>query len=198
MEKINLLTGNANITNYYYYENSFNEEEIEKILEILKTKTQQEGTVSNIIDYSYRKNKVTWLPLTDETNFIYTKIIDLLKDANKKMWNFNITNIVDDIQISEYNYNPIEGEISGHYDWHMDCGGGVSSTRKLSVSIQLSEDDSYEGCDLQFMIHRNIIKAPRKKSTCIIFPSYLTHQVTKITKGTRKSLIFWIHGPSFM
>jgi PKHD-type hydroxylase len=112
------------------------------------------------------------------------------------MWNFNITNLFDNLQFTEYTYNP-EDKQQSHYDWHMDVGESAS-TRKISMSIQLTDEAEYDGGDLEFMIHRSIIKAPREKGTVIFFPSYLTHRVTKVTRGTRRSLVFWFHGPPFV
>ena len=198
MINFDLLKKNENLTNYYYYSKYLTNEEIEKIIEISKKYHVTDGNVSGNVDYNYRKSKITWVPFNHETKFIYDKLIYLLKDANSKLWNFNITNLVDDVQISEYNDNlNTNGEEPGHYDWHMDFGTNVS-TRKISVSVQLTDETDYEGGDLEFMIHRTIIKAPREKGTVIFFPSYITHRVTNIVKGTRKSLVFWFHGPPFV
>lgn len=193
MQKNDLLKKNDNLINYYYYSKIFNDEEIEKIVEISKKYCENDGTISNVIDYSYRKSTITWIPLNNETNFIYEKIINLMKSANSEMWNFHITNTVEYLQLTKYH----DGEQPGHYDWHMDIGVNTS-TRKISLSIQLSDENEYEGGDLEFMIHRSIIKAPREKGTAIFFPSYLTHRVNKVTKGTRMSLVLWFHGHPFV
>ena len=34
-----------------------------------------------------------------------------------------------------------------------------------------------------------------RKGNLFIFPSYLMHRVTPVTKGTRKSLVIWAGGP---
>jgi PKHD-type hydroxylase len=96
------------------------------------------------------------------------------------------------LQLSEYN-----GDDEGHYDWHMDCGKEVN-TRKLSLSIQMSDPEEYEGGELNIHTHAGISTAPKLKGTVILFPSYLLHRVTKVTKGNRKSLVCWIHGPPFV
>jgi len=71
------------------------------------------------------------------------------------------------------------------------------SHRKLSVTVQLSDEDSYEGGDLQFMINNRIENAPRKKGTVIVFPSFILHRVTEVTKGKRNSIVGWLSGPPF-
>ena len=196
MENINLLKENKNISNYYYYPKIFSDEEIDNILEISKKYKSDDGLVNMNVDYNYRKSKIKWIPYNDETKFLYDKIIELMKEANSKMWNFNITNILNKIQLSEYNDGSID-EIPGHYDWHMDFGETVS-TRKLSMSIQLSDETEYEGGDLEFMIHRSILQAPKTKGTVIFFPSYITHRVSNITKGVRRSLVCWFNGPPYV
>jgi len=194
--EFNLLKQNNSLDTYYYYPKVYGDEEIEKILSISKNYKLEEGNVSGDIDRNYRKSKITWLPLNNETRFIYEKVVSLMENANKEMWNFNITNLVDSIQIAEYN-DEHEDNNYGHYDWHIDFGHS-SSTRKISLSIQLTDETSYEGGDLEFMINRSILKCPREKGTAILFPSYITHRVTDVTKGTRNSLVFWFHGPPFV
>lgn len=193
MDKLSFLQQNDNLKNYYFFKNTFDSDEINKILEISKKYDTIDANVSNKIDYSYRKTKIKWLPYNDETEFIYKKLFEMIKIANKEMWNFNITNFKESLQLGEYN-----DEEQGHYDWHMDFGVKNSSTRKLSVSVQLSDPEEYEGGELNFHIYRDIIKAPNSKGTVIIFPSYILHRVTPVTKGCRRSLVCWIHGPSFV
>lgn len=107
------------------------------------------------------------------------------------MWKFNVIGFGEDIQISEYNE-----EDNGHYDWHMDVGE-LSPYRKISISVQLSDPKPYEGGDLLIFNSKNYKKLPNSKGTAILFPSYLLHKVTKVTKGTRKSLVIWITGKPF-
>ena len=62
-------------------------------------------------------------------------------------------------------------------------------------SIQYTE--YYEGGDLEFWLGRTPDKAPREHLLAILFPSYLMHRVTPITKGVRKSLVLWVGGDTF-
>ena len=81
----------------------------------------------------------------------------------------------------------------------------VGMCRKLSVSVQLSHGTDYEGGDMEFtdlpsdQSHKelNIWTNPefRKKGTVIVFPSFIRHRVTPVTKGTRYSAVAWINGP---
>lgn len=68
--------------------------------------------------------------------------------------------------------------------------------RKLSVVVQLSEPDRYQGGDLQLerFVHPNPEEL-RSRGAMIVFPSILFHRVTPITKGERSSLVGWMEGP---
>ena len=82
------------------------------------------------------------------------------------------------------------------YDWHMDIEEMkyYQTERKISMSIQLSEDTDYEGCDLEFL-HVAPDPDQRERGTVIAFPSYFQHTVTPCTKGIRRCLVAWADGP---
>ena len=65
--------------------------------------------------------------------------------------------------------------------------------RKITMSIQLSDDEDYVGGDLLVLSQ----SYSRKKGSIIAFPSLLTHQVNPILKGDRWSLISWAWGPQW-
>ena len=72
--------------------------------------------------------------------------------------------------------------------------------RKISVSAILNED--YEGGELQFktltpMGKVQIATVKGNKGDVIVFPSYINHRVTPVTKGTRYSVVAWYGGPPF-
>jgi PKHD-type hydroxylase len=197
MDTYDLLEHNNNLTSYYYFSNIFTDEQIEKIKELFNKYNKIEGNVSGTVDLSYRVSNISWFPVNEETKFIYDTLCNLAKTANSRMWKFNVTNNKEQIQVAEYKADP-DGVHNGHYDWHMDFGNDTASTRKLSVSVQLSDPSEYEGGDLELMINRAHIKVPREKGTIIFFPSYITHRVTKVTSGKRNSLVTWFHGPTFV
>ena len=103
---------------------------------------------------------------------------------------FNIGYWIYNIQYTEYH-----GNTKSFYDTHMDSylGSGELSDRKLSMTIQLSDSEEYEGGEFQLI---NTSMAPheeydkrvltiselKQKGSVLMFPSYLYHQVTKVTK----------------
>ena len=93
----------------------------------------------------------------------------------------------------------------GRYEWHQDIGPDLGSIRKISITVQLSEPDDYEGGDLELWLGGNyeeckkegFIKSPRKAGCVFLFPSYMMHRVAPLTKGTRKSFVLWLGGAHY-
>jgi len=64
----------------------------------------------------------------------------------------------------------------------------------------LSEPNDYKGGNFEIW-NGDFSKQDKinikKKGTVIVFPSFLEHRVTPVTKGKRMSLIGWIQGAKF-
>ena len=187
------LFEDVNYDNYYWFENGFTADELSDIEELTKTIEFQTANVGqhNAVTSYHRKSKIKWCPQTDSFKWVYDKLQNMIFEANEMMWKMNITHMREEIQYTEYYDNN-----SGGYDWHMDCGKGIQNQRKISVTVQLSDPDEYEGGDLQFNIGKEIT-APRGKGNVVIFPSFFLHRVTPVTKGTRKSFVLWVGGEPY-
>jgi len=173
----------------------FTPEECLKIIEFSSGLTETTGATNpdtsqpgadDTEDSAIRKSVVKWLPINPDTRWIYNKLEGAIIRLNQA-YGFSL-NGFELLQVSRYS----DG---GHYTWHIDTGGEAESTRKLSLSVQLSDDSEYQGGDLEFMGVRS--STARDIGTLIAFPSFLTHRVTPVTEGTRYSIVGWIHGPPF-
>lgn len=80
----------------------------------------------------------------------------------------------------------------------------IGKVRKLSFILNLTDGNEYEGGDILFdlgnhntegQIYKNEIM--RKRGTVIVFPSFVYHCVTPVTKGKRMSLVNWCLGRPF-
>lgn len=74
--------------------------------------------------------------------------------------------------------------------------------RKLSVIIMLSHRSEYTGGNFSFGWGAGQRHDPSKdeitgKGTIAIFTSFTRHQVTPITSGMRRILLFWVLGPQW-
>ena len=154
----------------------------------------------------YRDSDVTWL----KDQYLYDMLSPLLETANEKSgWKFDY-DLAEDIQFTVY-------KPGGYYNWHSDggsCNFSVANenttttqnhwgkVRKISMTLNLSDPKDYEGGDLiiDFGPHSdkerfNHIKEFKEQGSIVFFPSFTRHQVTPVTKGTRISLAYFIHGP---
>lgn len=182
-----------NHLNYYYFTDAFTKEELTEIIRIGDLIPKTSGTTvgdneEHVSDY--RKSEICWIGDNEDTRWIFEKMANLCKIANKNMWNFDIWGYQDGFQYTVY-----YGD-GGHYDWHADLGPGISN-RKISCVLQLSDPEEYDGGDLQMNPGGNIITVPKGLGTLCFFPSFLLHRVTPLNSGVRKSLVNWFCGANF-
>ena len=90
------------------------------------------------------------------------------------------------------------------YRGYSDNPNMVNKIRKLSLTINLNMPGEYEGGNLKFDFGPHATGKRyhecteiRPQGSIIIFPSYIYHQVTPVTKGTRYSLVLWTLGQPF-
>lgn len=144
----------------------------------------QDGVTFNNATENTRKTKIGWTQQSHLINLVkeYTNI------ANRAVFGLDV-DFVPALQFGEYS----EGCL---YDWHHDIDWTADSMydRKLSFVLQLTDPSEYEGGVLEF----KSVQTPYQFSTqgsIIVFPSYLEHRVTEISKGIRHSLVCWAEGP---
>ncbi|MEN7551845.1 2OG-Fe(II) oxygenase [Rapidithrix thailandica] len=138
-----------------------------------------------------RDTDLYWIQSTEDSLWIFERVLNAIAHINRTHFNYILDGRISAFQLGRYSRN--QG-----YDWHLDLGPNQASRRKLSLSIELSPESDYEGGELQFF--RNGIQAIRSRQSLgnmTVFPSWMLHQVTKITRGERWSLVNWIEGPPF-
>lgn len=164
--------------------------EVDRIDALWKNEQQQRAKVSGS-DETYveelRKSAVIPVTSSKEHNWIFDRISALALQANFERYGFDVLGIYEPLQLAEYKKDDF-------FQWHMDFGPGENSRRKLSLTVQLSDPNTYEGGDLQFMINDKMVDAPRNKGAVVVFPSFVLHRVTPITSGCRRSIVGWISG----
>ena len=200
--------------NKVFFLKIFTKEECTKIINTaLDSWVEKESTLQQTISGNTEENFVEDLDYRNTTLFspskpdewLFSTIIGNIKKFNdsKEGHQFDIVGMIESPNMMKYtsaDLNP-HGK-PGKYDWHMDIGPGSSpSMRKLSYSILLNPGE-YEGGELAFSIGRELKPHPSQSTSdfvgvAIVFPSYLVHRIQEVTKGTRYSLVGWVHGNSF-
>lgn len=180
------------LEDWAYMDNVFSPEECDKIKRIALAKKKEDGTVgANKVDPKVRKNSVVWINERDkELNWMYERLAQTAMTLNEQFFKFDLFGFCEDMQFTEYK---TKGEF---YSEHMDkVYNGIS--RKLSFVVQLTDPEEYEGCELKLNTGGKPIVMKKNQGSVFAFPSYILHQVTPITKGTRHSLVCWVGGNNF-
>lgn len=140
---------------------------------------------------SIRRSQIWFFNPGPETDFIFAALRKAVKHVNQG-FQLEVTDFGTGCQIARYS-----AEVQGHYDWHIDLGTERFSRRKLSLSLQLSPSDAYEGGDLEFHLSGLDRMRMRQQGTLVAFPSFHEHRVTPVTRGERYSLVAWVDGPPY-
>jgi PKHD-type hydroxylase len=144
-------------------------------------------------DHNLRKAEVVWTDNVVGFEWVMERLIELVRKSNRDEFEFDLREFSESPQVAIYRSSDC-----GHFAWHSDIGGGAASRkRKLTLVVQLSDADTYEGGDLQMMPGAQVQTANRSRGAVIVFPSFTLHQVTPVKRGIRYSMTVWAHGPAF-
>ena len=184
------------IDKYFLPELRFTSKECDRIVSISKSHYPSTasvgGDISNSkLDKNTRSAKIYNIENNLENKWIFEKVANVVSIMNKIHFNYEILGITHSLQLIEYDSNY---PVPGHYNWHIDAGKGQPSTRKISFTAQLTDPAEYEGCELIINNLGHEIIGTKEKGSIHLFPSFLLHKVTPITKGIRYALVIWIHG----
>lgn len=176
----------------------FTSEECQKIIKLGLSLKLNEAVLGgndisqeeNIKNIKTRKSKLSWISWNEDTDWIFQKLYEYAAKVNNIHYQFDLSGFYEKIQFTEYE-SP-----DGHYTWHTDGGNKEFSNRKLSMVVQLSNPQDYEGGELQIFTDR-VSSIEKKQGAVAFFPSYTPHRVTPITKGKRYTLVVWVSGPPF-
>jgi PKHD-type hydroxylase len=139
------------------------------------------------------RNNVGVIWLKDEMKFswLYTIVAGLVNKANTERFN-KVLYHMEPLQYTLYNE-----ESESFYGQHVDqlVTFDNPTKRALSFSVQLSHPQEYEGGRLELYTGDNF-QTPMNRGDMVFFNSTVLHEVTKVTKGMRKSLVGWVHGPN--
>ena len=189
---------------YCYWDNAFTEDELNDIEKYCDSFNAESALLRNQdapLD-DVRKSKVYWFerenhPALDN---LFNKLNLVIEKINDDYYNYDLNGY------SSIQYTTYSGDELGQYDYHIDMfvGSNIDETqlkygdsRKLSLSLILSDSDSYEGGKFTMQLNKNEHEMIQKRGRILFFPSFILHKVHPVTKGVRKSIVVWVEGPKF-
>ena len=209
-----------NISNYYwYFSGVLTPRFCDEVIKYANAQKEQMAVTGGYGDRKLNKQEVldlkrkrnsdlVWLNDT----WIYKELHPYVHEANRNAgWNYEVS-MYESLQFTCY-------EQDGHYGWHIDGGSDhlsvyteeqvkepgnprIGKIRKLSMTLNLTDKTNYEGGNLEFDLGRHgnpqyVSPDVRTQGTIVVFPSFISHQITPVTSGTRYSLVLWALGEPF-
>jgi PKHD-type hydroxylase len=176
------------IQTWAYMDNVFTKEECQTIIAI-GNENLQKGTVVGD-NKTVRDSEVSWLYAEDNMEWAFRRLTDAVMNLNEQFFKFDLAGFGEGFQFTKYTAP------TGHYGKHIDKVLG-RRIRKLSLTVQLSEPSDYDGGELLIQTADDPETMPKEQGKLIMFPSYVLHEVTPVTEGTRYSLVAWVTGKPF-
>jgi PKHD-type hydroxylase len=177
----------------------FSNEEVDRIVAQFANEPLRRGDLDEgRVDESLRIANLNFYYPTEETFWIFEKLNYIIQLNNEQFWNFDLNGY------ASFQYTEYEAAEGGKYDFHADMdysqrdGAADPQTRKLSLSLILNEPGvDFEGGEFQILLGREPITCDQAKGSVLLFPSWVLHRVTPVTRGVRKSIVVWVTGPKF-
>lgn len=191
---------------YVFWDSLFTEEELDRVKEYCRTLEMIEGTTVGKdgkmdTDNPARNSNIAWARPDDDNRWIFERLAWVIERINERFYEFDLNGF------ESFQYTVYDGKNNQKYDYHMDTILGVDKpldmpeTRKLSLSLILSDPSEYEGGEFYIQSgspdQDKLLKMEQVKGRVLAFPSFMIHGVSPVTKGTRESVVVWAEGPKF-
>jgi PKHD-type hydroxylase len=181
------LVPNAHLQEPQLLEGVFDDAECDRIVALGQSRPRWNGRCTSD-DPDYRVCLTSWLEWHEANAWVFERMSRVVHEANAQL-GFELDGFGEPLHYVEYG-------AGGGFEWHSDLTSGRASNRKLSCSLQLSPPGDYEGGELELCPH-GVLKGFRSRGSVLVFPAYIPHRVLRISRGMRRALIAWIHGPAF-
>ena len=161
---------------YYYILDYLKPNEIKKINFSFKNKSKDFKHQASTV----KTSKALHMPYEElrKTKDVNYNILDI----NRVAYGFDLYENLNDWVVQ----NTYTSSNQGEYKWHMDAEDyDKKYTVKLTTLINLSEKKYSGGKLFIFDKHPTEVKELNKPGSLVVFPSFILHQVTPVTKGTR-------------
>lgn len=186
------------INPYYYWQPQFTKKEIKELNKFIENNYCEE-------ENSKVTAQIDGVKLKHDNN---TKLIRwyLVKPYLQKVYGYADYVLTHDYGFLTYPYpddkfinlTTYTSKQKDYYKWHLDqeskaTGFDIKGTLLINVS-----EEKYEGGDLKIFYQGEIIIDKFKEpGSMVLFHGFVNHEVTPVTKGTRKTIAVFFGGPKW-
>jgi PKHD-type hydroxylase len=136
------------------------------------------------VDPSQRDVPTSLHPRGPANGWLFDRLDALFSDA-ALVFELPVGPIAEPIQILRY-------DRGNHFQtWHSDAGRDALERRRISMSVELSQREDYDGGELEIVPERVGALRRLPRGSAQLFPSRALHRVTPVTRGRRWSLVAW-------
>jgi PKHD-type hydroxylase len=177
-----LIPDNWKTVNDLYIKDFLSDAECDDILEWAKKKTLAPCPGGEYVPIKVGINN--W---SDDKYFdwLYVKILELIKECNDQYFNYDILGFMEDIRVHKF---------TSYDNWYKDLGQDYTSLRKLSLHILLNND--MIGGEMKYFSSGEK-EFEHKKGAAILHPSWLEHKISPVVSGEVYYLHAYVSGPAF-
>lgn len=167
-------------------------EECEKISAYASTFTDRKAEITGgpnnqvTVNPKIRKCELVWFNKTESLQWLFDKIEAAFRETNNTLYQFDLDHL-ENIQFTRY-------KPRNFFHEHFDNSTDSVDTRKLTISIQLTDPKHYLGGNLKVRGSNGWINAPKNQGDALIFPPYLLHKAETVWFGRRECLVAWMNG----
>jgi hypothetical protein len=79
----------VDLQNYYYFDNGFSSEELDRIYKDVDDIDFVEATTIGGDNKEARSSSIKWIPQNMKWNWLYSKLMDMAVEANSALWEFD-------------------------------------------------------------------------------------------------------------
>ena len=166
----------------------FREAEMDQLIAEHEPLLTEGKLATGFADTTVRRSRILLIEKNAQYEWLYRRFWDAAVELNRQFFCVDISHIEGNIQLARY-----DSTDSGFYDWHTDFAD-LAPQRKISITVQLSRPEDYDGGDLEIFFRNPPVSMDRTRGSLIAFPSFAVHRVTPVSRGTRWSLVAWISG----
>ena len=138
--------------------------------------------------YGFHGCEATTRECTQPLHRCLSPITEFLLQSNSAFWRFELDEKNPAAWFQTY-------EAGEGYQVHRD--GELGQQRKLTTVALLSSENQYEGGYLRLIPYPEYHTLPRTRGTMVTFPSWMLHDVTRVSNGVRQTINLGMFGPAF-
>ena len=170
----NALAPNPHLQDVQLLEGVFSDAECDRIVALGQSRPRWDGRCTSD-DPTYRVCLTSWLEQQGDNAWVFERMPQAVHEANRRASAFDLAGFGEPLHYVEYG-------AGGGFEWHSDLTSGRASNRKLSVSVQLSSPEDYEGGELELCPH-GVMKGFRERGSVLVFPAFIPHRVLRDRLG---------------